>query len=109
MINEAGRLEEAIRRVRDRTSIYWAFHDPADGSDEQEVEVRLDLPGGTAQRFEAPPGWRLSEMKWGRSVFIRRRQGISEAEIEEMLVGMLRLAAASSGTFHSWMQRPNAA
>jgi hypothetical protein len=102
---KVDRLEEAIRRVRDRSSLYWAFHDPADsGAGEREVEVRLDLPADEAQRFEAPPGWRVKEIKWGRAFFLRRRQGVSEAEVEEMLIEMLRLAEASSATFHSWAQ-----
>ncbi|MGZ8284340.1 MAG: hypothetical protein ACXW27_07480 [Allosphingosinicella sp.] len=97
------RLEEAIRRVRDRTSLYWAFHDPAEaGAAAQDVEVRLDLPLDGARRFEAPPGWRVREIKWGRAVFMRRRQRVSEAEVEEMLVEMLRLAHAQSGQLHSW-------
>jgi hypothetical protein len=101
------RLEESIRRVRDRTSLYWAFHDPADGLDEQEVEVRLDLPAEVARRFEAPPGWRVQEIKWGQAVFMRRCQRVSETEVEEMLIEVLRLAASSSGTFHSWAHQPS--
>ncbi len=97
------RLEEAIRRVRDRSSLYWAFYRAEEEPDgDQEVEIRLDLPTGAAGLFEAPPGWRIHEITSSRALFMRRRQPLSEVGVEEMLIEMLRLAEASSATFHSW-------
>ena len=96
------RLAAAIARVKDDTSLYWAFWDPADPAADQQVEIRLDLPDGGTAKLEPPPGWHIHEARPDGSVFLRRRQRMSREAVAEMLIEALHLAASNGGRFHSW-------
>lgn len=96
------RLAAAIARVKDGTSLYWAFWDPAETAADHQVEIRLDLPAGAIAKFEPPPGWHVHEARPDGSVFLRRSHRISRETVAEMLIEALHLAASNGGRFHSW-------
>lgn len=96
------RLAAAIARVKDGTSLYWDFWDPAGPAADHQVEIRVDLHDGETARFEPPPGWHIREARSDGSVFLRRAQPVSREAVAEMLIEALHLAASNGAKFHSW-------
>jgi hypothetical protein len=104
-----GYLKDAIDKIRDRSSIYWAFYYPAELGDVETVEVRLNGTSEFASEFDPPNGWVLHRIQWSDTFFIRRRQAMNESEIEKMLLEMLRFADEKGMQFHSWDAGPTIA
>jgi hypothetical protein len=97
-------VERGIESIRDRSSPYWAFYDPDKvAGDDELVEVRLNATPGKVEAFVPPPGWTVDRIQWGDTLYLRRRQRLTERDVEEMLVQMLRLAGSLGMQFFSWL------
>ena len=96
------KLDDAVAKIRDRSSLYWMFYDPDELEDTDTIEVRLDCHSRLASEFQPPSGWDLHRIQGNDSFYIRRQQSTSESNIEEMLCEMLNFASAKGMKFHSW-------
>lgn len=101
-------LEEALAKVRDGSSLYWAFYDPENQSNDAEVvEARLNATAEIVASFVAPDGWRLDRVQWGDTLFVSRHQSLEREAIEAMLIELLELANAQGMQLHSWLHGPS--
>ena len=101
-------LQQAVAKVRDGSSLYWAFYHPDDPQGDPElVEVRLNATPEIAANFVAPEGWELERVQWGDTLFLRRHQSLEPKAVEAMLVELLELAAARGMRLHSWLHGRN--
>lgn len=101
-----NKLEDAIAKIWDRSSILWCFYDPAEAAETKTIEIRLNGSPEQAATFEPPAGWTLHRVQWGDTFFIRRRQPMSEARIEGMLCEMLEFAVEHRMQVQSWQTGP---
>lgn len=95
-------LDDAIGRIRDRSSLFWGFYDPGECQPTDTVEVRLIGTAEGIATFNPPDGWTVHRIQWGDTVFLRRRQSMAEAAIEAMLCDRLRFAETIRMRFWSW-------
>ena len=99
-----GRLETAIAKVRDGSSLYWGFYEPEHPHRESElVEVRLNARPETVASFVVPAGWTLARVQTGDTLFLRRQQSLERSTVEAMLVEVLQIAAANGLQLNSWL------
>jgi hypothetical protein len=97
-----SRLEQAIAKVLDGSSLYWGFYSPESSGVYGTVEVRLNGSPDTVTAFIPPQGWVVDRVQWASAVFLRRQQLLDRSAIETMLVAMLELASAKGMRLHSW-------
>ena len=98
----------AVAKVRDGSSLYWAFYHPESGrADPDLVAVRLNATPDIVASFIAPDGWQVKRVQWGDTLFLRRHQSLEPEAVEAMLVEVLELAAARGLQLHSWLHGPN--
>lgn len=87
-------LRDAVAKVRDGSSLYWAFYHPEDRqADPEIVEVRLNATPEIVADFVAPEGWQVERIQWGDTLFLRRHQSLESEAVEAMLIELLELAA----------------
>jgi hypothetical protein len=99
-----GRLETAIAKVRDGSSLCWAFYEPEHPHREIElVEVRLNARPEPWQASSPPPDGPSPVCNWGDTLFLRRRQPLERSTVEAMLVEVLQIAAPNGMQLHSWL------
>jgi hypothetical protein len=99
-----SRLQQAIAKVRDGSSLYWGSYCPEDRQEDPEmVEARLNATPEIVADFVTPEGWTLERVQWGDTLFLRRRQSLEHEAVEAMLIELLELAAARGMRFHSWI------
>ena len=97
-------LHDALAKVRDGSSIYWAFYGPDDRQCDLElVEVRLNATPEIIAGFVPPGAWQVERIQWGDTLFLRRHQSLEREAVEAMLIELLELAAAKGMQLHSWV------
>lgn len=92
----------------DPESPYWGFRD-LDGLDpetEQDVEIRIDVPQDQMASLRGQSGWRVQLTESDGTVYLRRKQKLTDEAVLALLVDALTLASAHSGRFHSWLHGP---
>ena len=100
-------LQEAVRAVRDGSSVYWAFYCPGDAQAEADVvEVRLNATPESISCFAPTNGWVVNRVQWGDTLFLRREQSLQRPPVEDVLVEVLELADEKGMQLHSWLHSP---
>lgn len=88
-----SKIEDAIRAVRDGSSLYWAFWEPEGVSGADIVEVRLNVTASDSETLVLPLVWARFNGRQSGALYLRRCQPLDREAVEQMLVEILTFAS----------------